>query len=259
MIRKGKNLIILFCLSLLEIFAFCIIGQNGFCEALAPKEILQQADEARGNLQGIKWEVMISSVEKGREQNRIIDVKARGYDFFAILKSPPKVRGQILLMADHSMWFASPGLSKALPVSPRQRLVGGAAYGDIATTNYAEDYNATPLNDEMVDGELCYVFDLKAVTKKVTYDRIIHWVSKKRLVGVRSEFFTVSGKKFKLANMEYTHQVDIKGNRRPFVSRIVIKDLFLEDNVTTMTFGEPILGNIPDSTFDINLLLMRSI
>jgi len=259
MIRTKNNSIKVFLIGLLLISASGLTGQNGYCEELTPKEILQRADEARGNLQGIKWEVKISSVENGREQNRAIDVKARGYDFFAILKAPPKVRGQILLMADHNMWFASPGLSKALPVSPRQRLVGGAAYGDIASTNYAEDYHATPLNDEMVDGELCYVFDLKAVTKNVTYDRIIYWVSKDRLVGIRSDFFTVSGKKFKVATMEYSHEVDMGDNRMPFVSRIVIKDIFLEDNVTTMSFSEPILEKIPDSTFDINLLIMRSI
>jgi len=245
--------------TILTLFAFILTGPDVYCETLTPKEILVHADAARGNYEGIKWKLHISSVEGGRQQNRRLDVKGRGNDFFAMLTAPPKLRGQILLDVDHNMWFAKPGLSKPVPVSPRQKLVGGASYGDIAATNYSEDYEAALMRYEMVNGEWCYVFDLKAVTKKVTYDRIKYWVSKGRLVGVKAEFFTVSGKKFKSAVFEYEHETMILKKRRPFISKMVIKDLFLEGNVTTMTFSEPLLGNIPDSAFSLHLLMLRTI
>ncbi len=245
--------------TILTLFVLILTGPNVYCETLTPKEILLYADAARGNQEGVKWKLHISSVESGRQQNRSLEVKGRGHDFFAILTAPPKVRGQILLNVDYNMWFARPGLSKPVPVSPRQKLVGGASYGDIAATNYSEDYEAALLRDEMVNGEWCYVFDLKAVTKKVTYDRIKYWVSKGRLVGVKAEFFTVSGKKFKSAVFEYEHETMILEKRRPFISKMVIKDLFLEGNVTTMTFSEPLLGKIPDSAFSLHLLLLRTI
>jgi hypothetical protein len=224
---------------------------------LTPKEILHRADEARGNLEGVKWRVYIHSIENERQQERKLNVQARGYDFLGSLISPPKVKGQKLLMIDHNMWFAKPGLRKSVPVSPRQKMVGGASYGDIAATNYADDYEAAPLDDEVVKDELCYVFDLKAIHKKSTYDRIKYWVSKKRLVGVKAEFFTVSGKMFKIARFEYENIVKLRNEPRPFISKMVITDALINSNVTTLNFSEPILVKVPDSTFDLNLLMMR--
>ncbi len=229
-----------------------------YCHAeLTPKEILHRADESRGNIEGVKWRVFIHSIESDRKQERTLYVQAKGYDFLGTLISPPKVKGQKLLMIDHNMWFTKPGLRKSVPISPRQKLVGGASYGDIAATNYADDYEATPLDDEVVKDELCYVFDLKAIHKNATYDRIKYWVSKKRFVGVKAEFHTVSGKMFKMARFEYENIVNLKNEPRSFISKMVITDALINSNVTTLNFSEPILVKVPDSTFDLNLLMMR--
>ena len=243
----------------LAFFLVFFTGSGIYCNEINPKEILHHADQARGNLEGVKWKLQIISVESDRKQNRELSVKSRGYEFFAIFKAPPKVRGQMLLNMDRNMWFASPSVRKPVPVSPRQKLMGGASYGDIASTNYAEDYDATSLEEKTVNNELCYVFDLKANKKDVTYDRIKYWVSKKRMVGVKAEYYTVSGKKFKSAKFEHNHKIIVNEKSRPFVSKIVISDSFLKGNVTTMIFSEPKLGKIPDSAFDLNLLLMRTI
>ena len=140
---------------------------------------------------------------------------------------------------------------------PAEKLLGGAAYGDIAATNYSGDYEPTPLPDEIVDGELCYVFDLKAVTKKATYDRIKYWISKKSLVGVKSQFFTVSGKMFKTATFRYENEIKVDDRQQPFISKMTIVDALVEADITTMEFSEPILAKIPDSTFNLNFLMMR--
>ena len=84
---------------------------------MTSKEILQKADEARGNAEGIQWEIVIDSVEGGREQHRTLRVNARGYNSLADTLAPANVKGQKLLMQDRNMWFAKPGLSKAVPIS----------------------------------------------------------------------------------------------------------------------------------------------
>jgi outer membrane lipoprotein-sorting protein len=231
-------------------------GSVSFAEQ-SSKEILQNADRARGNLDGVKWIVQIVSHEDSRVQERVLEVQAKGYDFLAILADPAKVKGQKLLMKDRNMWFMKPGLRKPVPISPRQKLIGGAAYGDIAATNYAGDYDATVLPDETVAGESCYVFDLKAAHKRTTYDRIIYWVSKQRLVGIKAEFFTVSGKLFKKAVFEYKNKIMIDNNPNPFISKMIISDALLSENVTIMTFSQSRLETITDGIFDLNLLMMR--
>ena len=220
---------------------------------MPPKEILLRADMARGNLEGVKWLVLIASVENETTQERSLNVLSRGYDFLGIMVEPPKVKNQKIIMVDHNMWFTKPGLKKPVPVSSRQKLIGGAAYGDIASTNYADDYAPKPMPDESINGELCYVFDLKAVNKKSTYDQIKYWISKERLVGVKSEFYTVSGKLFKTAVMEYDNQIVIEDKPNPFISKMTITDALVEANVTTLVFNNNKLVRIPDSTFDMNV------
>lgn len=229
-------------------------GTSGVLAELTPKEILTRADEARGNLGGVQWKVDIHTMENGEEQDRGIGVVAKGYDFLGTMLTPPKVKGQKFLMVEHNMWFTKPGVKKPVPISPRQKLVGGASYGDIAATNYSDDYEATPLADDVVNGESCYVFDLKALSKKVTYDRIKYWVAKDRLVGLKAEYYSVSGMLLKTASFEYLNSVTLRNAKQPFISKMVIQDSLVADKVTTLTFGDPKLQDVPASTFDLNLL-----
>ena len=243
-----KNLIYV-----LAILLTSYVGAYPNCGELVPQRILKRADEARGYLEGVRWKVSIHAVEDKRIQKRKLEVKAKGYDFLAVLNSPPKVKGQKFLMINHNMWFSKPGLRKPVPVSPKQKLVGLSSYGDIAATNYADDYEARCLEDEMVEGELCYVFDLKACHKRATYDRIKYWVSKDRLVGVKAQYFAVSGKMLKSAVFEYDNQILLWNEPHPFISRMIIYDALVEGNVTSLTLSKPKLIPVPPSTFDINL------
>jgi len=224
---------------------------------MTPKEILHKADMARGNLDGVQWKVHIHSLEEGREQDRKLDVKARGYDFLSILTEPPKVKRNKLLMVNHNMWFTKPGLKKPVPVSSRQKLIGGAAYGDIAATNYADDYEIESVVNEQLNGEKCDVFDLKASTKKATYDRIKYWISKSRTAGLKAQYYTVSGKMFKWAEFEYQNRILLEDKYRPFISKIVFYDALISGNITTMCFSEPEIVKLPPSTLDLNLFMMR--
>jgi outer membrane lipoprotein-sorting protein len=221
---------------------------------MSPKEMLQKADEARGNAEGIQWEISIDSIEGGREQHRTLRVNARGYNSLADTLAPANVKGQKLLMQDRNMWFAKPGLSKAVPISPRQKLMGGAANGDIASTNYSGDYKITHTAEGKVNGEPCLLMDLQAVDSRATYDRIKYWISKERLVGLKAEFYTVSGKMFKTATFEYKNNITINEKPREFMSKMIITSAIIKEDVTTMHYNKPVLKKVPDATFNLNLL-----
>jgi hypothetical protein len=198
--------------------------------------------------------VALESIKKKRARAITLDVKARGFDYLGVYLSPPKSKGNKILMVKGNMWFYRTGLSKPIPISRRQKLMGQAAYGDIASTNYARDYQATLLAEEEINGELCDVFDLKSINKKTTYDRIKYWISKERLVGVKAEYFTVSGKIFKSAAMEYANTVTIDAVARPFISKISIKEALGSNDVTFLKLSKPSLKKLSDSTFNLNLL-----
>lgn len=217
-------------------------------------EILRTADHARGNSEGLIWTLDLTSLEGEKTRSMTVEVKTRGYDFLSETRSPAKYKGQKLLMVSGNMWFHKPGLSKPVPIAPRQRLMGQAAYGDIAATNYAEDYEGDIVGEESVDGEPCLVFALKARERNATYDSVRYWVSVERGVGVRGEYFTVSGKLIKTARMTYGDVTKSDGSVKPFVSTIVITDAILQDNVTTLEFRDPKFEKLPDRLFNVNLL-----
>jgi outer membrane lipoprotein-sorting protein len=220
------------------------------------EQILRAADEARGSVSGLAWQVKIESAENERTTDSLVyDIKVRSFNVAGLSMAPPKYRGNKILMLNNNMWFYKPGLSRPVPISQRQKLMGDAAYGDIAATNYAEHYQATRLPDDSVDGEDCYVFDLKAKNEKVTYDRIVYWVSKQRQLGVKAEYFTVSGKKFKSASMDYANTVKLGGKSRPFLSRITLHGELLNGAVTYLQLDNPRIEPIPDYVFDLNLFM----
>jgi hypothetical protein len=222
---------------------------------MTPDEILQQADASRGNVEGVEWTIEIESMERGRKRVRTLNIKARNFNSLAEFISPPKVKGRKLLMIDRNMWFVKPGLRKPVPISPRQKLIGGASNGDIASTNYAGDYKVTHASEALFNEEPCYLYDLTATNKRATYDRIKYWISKKRLVGVKADFFTVSGKMFKSATFEYNNRIMVHDKPRSFVSKMVITNAVIKEDITTMTYSKVKMKRIPDSTFNLNLLV----
>lgn len=221
-----------------------------------PEEILKDADRARGSVavqEGISWQVKVDS--EGDEPNTITyDLKVKGNDALAEAVAPTRNKGETMLFNDRSIWFFKPGLKKPLAFSPRQKLMGQAANGDIASTNYARDYDGTIAGSEKTDGQDTWKLELKAKAKNVTYDRIRYWVSKKDRLGVKAEFLTVSGEVFKRASFDYKNKMTSGGKDLPFISKMVITDARNAKNITTLNYNSPKAQTHSDSLFNVNNL-----
>jgi hypothetical protein len=216
------------------------------------KNILEQSDHARGGgLPGIVWEIKLMSRDgdKVDEPQRLL-VKAVDDASVADTLEPSRFKGSKLLQVGRNMWLTRPGLSKPIPISPRQRMSGQASNGDIAATNYARDYEAQLGQQESVDAEACYVLDLKAKHNRATYDKVRYWVSKKRSVGVKAEFYSVSGKLLKTAHFDYANSIQYEGQSIPFVSRMTIHDALI-DAETVMEFGTVKVQKVGAGEFDL--------
>ena len=218
------------------------------------KDILQQADMARGGgLPGLMWNVELNARDEEGEQKRGMTVKADASNSLVEFLAPEKVKGQQMVMLGRNMWFVRPGLSKPVPMSPRQRLIGMASNGDVASTNYSGDYNAKLLKEEAINDEDCYLLELNAANKGVTYDRILYWVSKKRGVGVKAEFYTLSGKLFKFAEFEYGNDIRFEGKKIPFVSKMTIHDAIDKSKVTSLAYSTIKVIKVDPAMFNLNI------
>lgn len=237
-----------------KIISLVILGVFAGSVLAAPDahSILKDSDQARGGgLPGIVWEIKLQSRDGQRldEPQRIL-VKAVDDSSVAETQEPVRFKGSKILQVERSMWMTRPGLSKPIPISPRQRMSGQASNGDIAATNYAGDYEAELAGTENIDGEECHVLNLSAKHKRATYDKIRYWVSVKRVVGLKAEFYSVSGKLLKSARFEYGNTIEHDGKRIPFISRMTIRDA-LVDAETVMEFGTVKVKRIAAAEFDL--------
>lgn len=217
--------------------------------------LLKSSDQARGGgLLGLLWEVDIVTRSSGEQQSAMkMRIKAADNASIAETLEPIRSKGGKMLQVGRNMWLSKPGLKKPLPISPRQRLSGQAAIGDIAATNYVRDYTATVLKEDSRNGESCYVLELKALNNQTTYDRLHYWVSKARGVAVHAEFLSLSGKRLKSADFEYGNTIQVDSGRVPFVSKMTISD-DLTDATTTLDYSSVKVQRIAASEFSVSNL-----
>lgn len=222
-----------------------------------PEDLLKDADRARGSVavqEGITWDVKVDSAGDDGTNSITYDLKVKGVDALAEAVAPTRNKGETMLFNDRSIWFFKPGLKKPLAISPRQKLMGQAANGDIASTNYARDYDGKITGSEKIEDQDTWKLELKAKAKNVTYDSIRYWISKKDRLGIKSEFLTVSGEVFKRATFEYKNTMASAGKTLPFVSKMVITDALNTKNVTTLIYNNPKSAKLADSIFNVNNL-----
>ena len=120
---------------------------------------------------------------------------------------------------------------------------------------YSQDYDAALIGEEKVQGILCYVLSLKAKSKKVTYDKIVYYIAKESNLGLKAEYYTLSGKHYKTAYLEYNNVFENDGERFNFVSRMEILDEFNNDQNTILTYTDIESRKIPSSRFNKTQLM----
>lgn len=242
----------------MKLFLIFILATFSAAADPSPDELLQSSDRARGaakSLKGLTWNSDVESKESGENSKVSYLVKVLGNDALAQVTAPARQKGELVLFNDRTLWFFKPGLKKPVNVSPRQKLMGQAANGDIASTQYARDYEATSAGDDTVGGEKAWKLELKAKAKNVTYDRIRYWISKKEKVALKAEFLTLAGEPFKMAEFKYGNTMTVKGEKFPFVSEMKITDARNKDNVTTIQYKNPKEEAHAEGLFNVNSLM----
>lgn len=234
-----------------------LCGAQAFAAVTAnPVDLLKKADRARGAaVDGIAWQAEVNSVEDGSSTSVTYVVKVRGNDALAEAIAPARSKGELILFNDRNLWYFKQGLRKPVAISPRQKLIGQASNGDIASTNYARDYEGHVVGEESVKGTRAWKLELKAKAKNVTYDRIRYWISKKDGLGIRAEFLTVGGQVFKNAEFEYQNKLSSQGMSIPFISQMIIRDASNPANQTVLHYVHPKEQNQSAALFNVNNLI----
>jgi outer membrane lipoprotein-sorting protein len=185
--------------------------------------LLKQSDQFRNAWPSFITKLKISNFETGKqdEQHDYLVYNKGGEKIYVDFQSPQE-KGRHLLMLADDMWIYLPDTSRAVRITPLQRLTGNASNGDVARTNYAADYDATYLRNETVDGIDCHVLELQAKRKGATYHKIDYWLRAGTARPVKADLFVISGKKIKSTTFDQYQEVG---------GYTVIKQMTIQDDI----------------------------
>lgn len=228
-------------ITLIVIFAFS--AQLGASTNIDPNEIVKKADLKRG-LGNISHSFDVNVIDQDNKSEMYHVSFKNVNQTLTEQTEPDRARGRKLLMKDYDIWLYTPNIKKPLRISLEQKLSGQVSNGDIARTNYAEDYEATLNSIEKLDKKEFYKLDLVAKNKKVTYSKIEYLVSKKDYAPIEATFFALSGKPLKRA--KFLDFKLINGMARS-------TKMYIQDYLQKTKFSTLIFSNHKEESFNDNL------
>jgi outer membrane lipoprotein-sorting protein len=212
------------------------------------RSIVEKADQVRFPAEGFEVEVAINSVDRanGNDEARRYKVLSKGNEnTIVMIVEPASERGQIMLMKGRDLWVFLPNVSQPVRLGLGQRLTGQVANGDLARANFAGDYTPKLLRSENLDGQKCYVLELNAAERGVTYGRVMYWVDQANYRPRKAEFYSLSGRLLKTAR--YQNYQQVLGRMRP--TRLLMEDALREGEQSTMDYSNMKLRELDDKIF----------
>ncbi len=219
------------------VLVMCMAGL-GWQFASATKsaqQIVLMADEARGPRGAFSMTAKVHDMQDGDSKDSVFKISSLEKKFALIEQlEPPRQQGRKLLMREYDLWMFTANISRPTRISFEQRLTGEVSNGDLARTNFAEDYEATLQGEEKLAGQLCYKLALVARNKNVTYRKVVYWVSKDLKFPLQAEFYALSGKKLKTAT--YSEFKLVLGKKR--MTKVTIVDALQKSRSSVLVFAK---------------------
>ena len=197
--------------------------------AAAPdlQQWLQAADATRNAFEEAVITARASQVVDGKVTGSAdFEVYTKGRSRGLIVFRSGPNSGRKILSDGPRMWMIIPGASRPIPVTPNQRLLGGASMGDVASLRFAEDFTATLRpGEESVAGKTCRVLDLTAKSPTAPYPHVVLWWNEAEHLPAKVLFHLPSGK----AAKEVTFTRFSRKENKTIVSEMEIRDLLSRD------------------------------
>ncbi len=218
---------------------------------LTGDEILRLSDQNRNGWTSYAVTTTILNYEDNElKEEGLFEVSIKGMDKTLVKFMNADVKGEYLLMVEDDMWIYMPNTRKPIRITPLQRLMGNASNGDVARTRYAEDYAATLVREESVDGVRCYLLELTAKRDGATYKRIEYWVEKESKRPRKAEIYLLSGKHYKSISFD---RYEPAGGKT-LLSQMTITDRLRDGRTTVMKYASYAEKEMPAKYFNKDYL-----
>lgn len=230
------------------IFLGSVLGATCcFAQEDLARTLVEKVDEIRFPKGSFEMEILVTSSKPDEDlETRRYRVLSQGNEKSIVqVTEPASERGQNLLMRGRDLWLYVPEVSQPVRLSFSQRLTGQVSNGDIARANFSGDYEPKLLHTEVRDGVECYVLELIAAERSVTYAKALLWVRKSNNYPQRAEFYSISGRLLK--TVTYENFQTLLGRVRP--TRMVLKDAVKKGEESVMDYSNMKLRDLPDRMF----------
>jgi outer membrane lipoprotein-sorting protein len=264
-IKDLKIFIFLICVFYFLSFVFCFSSAG-----ITGDEIIDKVDSNMTYLTGRFESEMVIHVRDQIRTKKMISYAEGREKSFAEFIFPARDKGVKFLKIEDNMWMYLPSVDKIIKIAGhmlRQSMMGSDfSYEDaLESTKLLEKYDVKLVTEEttyikfrrgteeVTKGRPCYVLDLTAKVKEVTYWRRKVWVDREIFVPVREELFAKSGKKLKVMEMGDVQQFKPKRRGEPiryYPTYISMRNLLRKDSLTEMIITKADFDiEIPKGTF----------
>ena len=243
-------------------FSFLVLSFN-FANAITGSEVIKKVD-ANMTYPSARFEAkMVIYVGDQVRTKKMISYSEGRDKLYSEFTYPPRDKGVKFLKIKDNMWMYLPSVEKIIKIAGhmlRQSMMGSDfSYEDaLESDKLLEKYKIKLVGSETIGVSFwkgtreavrkhnCYVIDLTAKVKNVSYFRRKIWVDKTNFVPIREELFAKSGKMLKLMEMGNIQ----KYGKRYYPTYIRLRNLLRRNSRTEMFITKAQFGiKIPKGTF----------
>jgi outer membrane lipoprotein-sorting protein len=257
---KKRSLLVL---GILALLCAAVNSGLGLAADMTGEEILIKVDGILESPSTIMEAAMTTINAKGDEkssQMRIYTKKNGAGKTLTLIEylAPAVDKGsKFLSLGDvNQMWMYLPKVEKSVRIAgsmvKQSMMNSDFSYEDLMSrSNFNDYYSAQVLGNETLEGENCYILDLKAKKGSAHYRQLKLWVRQDNFIPAKEEFYSGSGKLVKVST-----QTEIKNmSGRLVPTKITFQDLEQKGHQTVLSLKNvKFNAEVPDKYFDKSYL-----
>jgi len=239
-----------FVCSFIIVVFLCFIVASARSQTLSGDEIIKQADKNK-IYDKIEYNGEMTIKKSNKTRVKTMHVFAEGEDKSLIEFTNSEDKGTKYLKLSGELWIYFPdaeGITKISGHMLRESMMGSDfSYEDVMENEeLLKKYTVSVVGNEKVNDRDCYVLELVAKDKNITYAKRKQWVDKEKFVVMKMQLFALSGKLLKEAVMDNVKKYD----NRYFPTKMIMMNKLVKNSSTTFEMMDINFGvNILEGTF----------
>ncbi len=210
-------------------------------------EMVKKADEMRHINTDNSFFVEVNDFKASGAQKTKFKVYSKGTHMSLVeTVFPERQAGRKLLMKEDDLWFFTPDIKRPTRVSMQQKLTGEVSNGDIARTNFGDDYEVEVKESEKINSVAAIHLSLTKKKPEVTYPKIEYWIDTNSYMPLKAIFKTDDGKELKIAT--YKDPKEFLGHK--LITKIEIVSAFNPNQKSILIFSGYKKETLNDSFFN---------